>query len=524
MLLTFSSGWASTARGDDAPAAAVAPARPRTFDIAEFRVEGSTRLGNDDVERALYPFLGPGRVLEDVEKARAALEKAYSDKGFISVVVAIPPQTVRDGVVTLTVTEGTVGRLRVRGSRYFSITDVKKDAPSMAEGTVPNLNDLVRDMVVLNQIPDRRVTPAIRAGSDPGTVDVDLNVQDTLPLHGSLELNNRYSTGTTPLRINGSIHYDNLWQAGHSVGFAFQLAPQRLSDGEVFSLSYLARVPGVTWLSFSASAIFQNSEVSTLGSSAALGKGNIYGARALFTLPGSTGFYQSIGTGIDYKNFYEGLRSGVTLQETPITYWPFTIQYGATWVGEASQTQVNASLVSNLRGISSSAPDFDAKRFKASGNFIYLRADATRTDTLPAGMQIAGRVQGQFSQGPLVASEQFVAGGIDSVRGYLEASASGDYGAIVSLEVRSPSLLGWMGSPGQSEWRFHLFTDAGWVAIHDALPEQLPNSGLWSAGVGTRARLLGHLAGDVELGFPLRSQGATEKYNPRIQFRLSGEF
>jgi hemolysin activation/secretion protein len=185
---------------------------------------------------------------------------------------------------------------------------------------------------------------------------------------------------------------------------------------------------------------------------------------------------------------------------------------------------VNASLVSNLRGISSSAPDFDAKRFKASGNFIYLRADATRTDTLPAGMQIAERVQGQLSQGPLVASEQFVAGGIDSVRGYLEASASGDYGAIVSLEVRSPSLLGWMGSPGQSEWRFHLFTDAGWLAIHDALPEQSRNFGLWSAGVGTRARVLGHLAGDVELGFPLRSQGATEKYNPRIQFRLSGEF
>jgi hemolysin activation/secretion protein len=526
MVLALAWGWGRTARGDDAPpsSAAVAPPRTRTFDIVEYRVEGATRLGDDDVERALYPYLGPGRALEDVEKARAALEKAYSDKGFLSVVVAIPPQTVRDGVVTLAVTEGTVGKLRVRGSRYFSLTDVKRQAPSMAEGTVPNVNDLVQDMVVLNQLPDRRVTPAIRAGTDPGTVDVDLDVQDTLPLHGSLELNNRYSAGTTPLRLNGSIHYDNLWQAGHSLGFAFQIAPQQISDGEVFSLSYLARIPGLTWLSFSASAVFQDSEISTLGSSAALGRGNILGVRALFTLPGSTGFYQSIGTGIDYKHFYEGLRSSVLLQETPITYWPFTIQYGATWVGEASLMQVNATLVSNLRGLSSSAPDFDAKRYKASGSFIYLRADATRTDGLPGGMQISEKVQGQFSQDPLVASEQFVAGGIDSVRGYLEVSASGDYGAVGSLEIRSPSLLGGIGQPGRNEWRFHVFTDVGWLAIHDALPEQWPNSGLWSVGAGTRARLLGQLGGEVELGVPLRTQGTTEKFHPRIQFKLSGEF
>jgi hemolysin activation/secretion protein len=523
MVLTLSWLTGTPARGDDAPRAQSA-ARPRSLDILEIRVEGVTRLGDDDVERALSPYLGPGRVLEDVERARASLEKAYSDKGYVSVVVAIPPQTVRDGVVVLTVTEGVVGKLRVRGSRYFSLEDVKKQAPSVAEGNVPNVNDLVRDLVVLNQVPDRRVTPAIRSGAEPGTVDVDLNVQDTFPLHGMLELNNRYSAGTTPLRVNGSIHYDNLWQAGHSIGFAFQLAPQRLADGEVFSLSYLARIPGLTWLSFSASAIFQDSEVSTLSSSAALGKGRIYGLRAMFVLPGSTGFFQSIGTGLDFKHFDEGLTLGADVLNTPITYWPISIQYGASWVGESSQTQLNATLATNLRGLSSTAPEFDAKRYKASGNFIYLRADATRTDTLPVGIQLSERVQGQFSQDPLVAPEQFVAGGIDSVRGYLEVSASGDYGAVGSLEIRSPSILGWMGAERLGDWRIHVFTDVGWLAIRDALPEQWPNAGLWSAGVGTRARVLGCAGGELEFGVPLRDQGTTEKFHPRVQFRIWGEF
>jgi hemolysin activation/secretion protein len=84
--------------------------------------------------------------------------------------------------------------------------------------------------------------------------------------------------------------------------------------------------------------------------------------------------------------------------------------------------------------------------------------------------------------------------------------------------------LAGIGKPGQNEWRFNVFTDVGWLAIHDALPEQWPNSGLWSVGAGTRARMLGQLGGEVELGVPLRTQGNTEKFHPRIQFKLSGEF
>jgi hypothetical protein len=38
-----------------------------------------------------------------------------------------------------------------------------------------------------------------------------LNVDDTLPLHGGVELNNRYSPNTTPLRLTASAQYNDLW-------------------------------------------------------------------------------------------------------------------------------------------------------------------------------------------------------------------------------------------------------------------------------------------------------------------------
>ncbi len=230
------------------PAAGQTPEIGSTY-IREYRVQGAHQLSRGEIEEAVYPFLGPGRTPADVEDARAALEKAYKEKGFQTVVVQVPPQSAAGGVVFLQVVENKVGRLRVRGSRYFSLPQIKKEAPSLAEGSVPNFNEVTRDVVALNQLADRRVTPSLRTGAVPGTVDIDLEVQDTLPLHGSLELNNRYSAGTTELRLNGAISYNNLWQLGHSIGFSFQLAPERLDDAKVFSAYYLARVPDASWLS-----------------------------------------------------------------------------------------------------------------------------------------------------------------------------------------------------------------------------------------------------------------------------------
>jgi hemolysin activation/secretion protein len=506
------------------PEQGTTPPAERTFDINEYRVDGVTTLSTIDVEKVLAPFLGPGRRLEDVEKARAALEKEFSDKGFQTVTVAIPPQTVRGGVVTLKVTEGKVGRLRVVGAGYFSPSDIKSEAPSMAEGTVPNFNGIVRDIVALNQLPDRRVTPQLRAGAEPGTVDVDLVVQDTLPLHGSLELNNRYSANTTPLRLNGAIRYQNLWQAGHTLGFAFQIAPQNLDDAEVFSLFYVARIPGVSWLSLTATGIIQNSDVSTLGGTAVTGRGRIFGARASFTLPGSSSFYQGINTGFDWKHYGEGITLGTGVINTPITYVPVTAQYSASWTSDTSQMLLNATGVFDLRGLGSSTDEFDAKRYGATGSFIYWRGDFSRTDEIGAGMLLAERVSGQYSAVPLVSPEQFTVGGADSVRGYLEVQAAGDFGVVGSVEARSPSLGQLFGTALVNDWRFFAFVDAGWTGIQKALPDQNSQFTLCGVGGGTRVRLFGHLGAMVEVGVPLLTVGDTVQYHPRVEFQVVGDF
>ena len=99
------------------PPIAIAQVEP-TFGLFEFRVEGNSVLPVERIERAVYPFLGERRTVADVEAARVALEAAYRDAGYATVVVDTPEQRIVDGIVTLQVMQAPVSRLRVVGAKY----------------------------------------------------------------------------------------------------------------------------------------------------------------------------------------------------------------------------------------------------------------------------------------------------------------------------------------------------------------------------------------------------------------------
>jgi len=493
----------------------------QTLYIREYRVVGTKVLPRADVEEAVYSFLGPGRKPEDVEGARAALEKSYHDKGFQTVSVTIPEQRPTKGIIILQVTEATIGRLRVQGSRYYNIDKIKARASSLAEGTVPNFQEVQKQMITLNQGAGLQVTPQLKPGAIPGTFDVDLVVKDQLPLNGSVELNNRYSANTTPLRLDLALSYNNLWQLGHTIGFGFQIAPMRPSDALVFSGYYIAPIPGVEWLSFMLQAIRQNSNVSTLGGSAVAGNGEIYGARFLINLPSKGGFYHNASVGMDYKHFTQDLSFGDELTGSPVTYWPVSLSYNAGLVGKGYETEFAGGVVFSFRGVGSDEIEFDNRRYGADSNFFYFRGSLAHTQDLPFGFQAYGQLQGQASGVPLVDSEQFSLGGLNTVRGYLESIVLGDSAVAGTLELRSPSLLSWL--PAGNEWRVFAFSDAGAAYLNDPLPEQTSQFNVWSMGFGSTIKLVDHLNGSVVVGVPLITQAPSFAYQPLITFRIWGE-
>jgi hemolysin activation/secretion protein len=364
-----------------------------------------------------------------------------------------------------------------------------------------------------------KVTPRLKAGKDPGTVDVDLEVEDTLPLHASVEVNNAHNQQTSALRTSATVSYDNLWQMGHSASFTYQVAPQNRDDAEVYSASYLFRTPRSDW-SFLAYGVQSNSAVAALATTDVIGKGTIFGARAIVNLPGSDTFFQSLTMGVDRKALSQNVVTAGVPATAPVLYYPVSIAYAPFWRDEEMSTQANASLNFALPGVGSDSRKLDLQRFNAQKQYFYAKAMLSRTQPLVFGSQVFVRVEGQIGNGPLLSSEQMSAGGANTVRGFLEAERLGDKGLQSSVEVRSP-LLDSLSYSLLKDWRFAAFYDSAALWLEQPLDGEQASFALASAGIGTRFSMLDVFNGALDLAFPLVDGATTKTGHPYLHFRFS---
>ncbi len=524
------------------PAAPAAPqdkraaqASERRVDIDAYDVDGNTKLDEDTVAAAVYPFLGPQRTRQDVERARTALERAYQEHGYQSVVVEIPPQTVTEGIVKLHVAEAPIGRLRVVGSRYVLPSFVKSAVPSLAEGQVPNFTAAQRELTALNRLPDRTITPVIKAGQQSGTVDVDLRVKDTLPLHASVEIDNDHSANTPALRLLASARYDNLWQLGNTLSFTYLTAPQDVSKTEVFAGSYFAPIYGTPWSLFF-SGYQSNSLVNTLGGTGVLGDGYSISARGMLTLPSIGDFTDNLSLGATFNHFLQNVSitsPTVCTQESAVLsscvtdqYVPISVSYSVSRTAPDWNMDATISATFGTRGLGSTPREFELARFDATGNFVHLNLDYSVMQSFWHDIQAAMHFSGQLADQPLVPTEQFAAGGLTSVRGYLQSEAIGDDGLDYSLEIRSPSAAPYVPYIGSfvDDWRLFGFSDIAEVWVLDPLASQQKFFRLASTGVGSRLAALGHFSGSVDMAWPLIAGPDTKAFEPVTSFTFKAEF
>jgi hemolysin activation/secretion protein len=502
---------------------------PPRFDLLEFAVSGNTVLDVLSVERALLPFVGEQRSLDDVESARQALEKAYQDAGYLSVFVDVPEQRIDQGVVQLQVTEGRVEKLRVTGARYYDQGYIREKVPELAAGMVPNFKRVQQQVDGVNR-EERRVQPVLRPGIEPGTVEAELKVTDRLPLSGSIEINNRHPVDTDPWRLQASLRYDNLFQRDHSIALSVVTAPRDPSQTSLLALNYSAPLQD-SWSALGYLTL-SNSAVEPLGATLVLGDGLIVGARLLRNVAAAGGLH-TLAFGLDYKDLDEDVQAGNDVVSTPLRYWPWQFSYTGFWPDGDNSWALTTSIVASLRGFGridipcpGNIPDVDqfaCKRQGADGGFAYWRGDLRHTrrlDGLPGEWGL--RLGWQLATQPLVPAEQFAVGGVDSVRGYLEAAASGDSGLLGSMEWRSP------------EWRpadaYNLVThgtiyaDAARTTLMDVVPGQSSSVTLLGVGMGLRLRMAPHWTGAVDLAWPLKTVGTTLAYDPLVYLRLASQF
>ncbi len=527
VLLGLIAGAPLRALADTPPDEAAVAGVPR-FDVWEYQIEGSQLLSDADVGRAVYPYLGPDKTIDDVEAARGALESIFRARGYGTVLVNIPEQDVDEGIVRLAIVEGRIERLRVSGSRYFSLGRIKSKVPSLAAGALPDLPKVQQQLAVLNKAtPDRVVTPVLRPGRSPGMVDVELKVDDQLPLHGSLEINDQFTRDTTRTRLNASVRYDNLWQREHSLGVSYQVSQQDPSEVQVISGTYLFRPEKFDAL-VALYGLRSDSDVLT-GNGAAgvgvLGKGWVGGVRVIKPLPNVESVFHNVTFGLDYKDFEDTVNpAGGVGFNTPISYAKFVAGYGGFRIADNSTMRYNVESNWGLRGLGNTEKEFERKRFQGKPNFAYLRADASLERDWMRGSQVYFQLAGQVASGPLISNEQYSLGGANSVRGYVDTQVLVDDALRTRLELRSPSLAGAVDWDWLDVARVLIFGDAAYGRFREPLPGQPNNVTLSSFGVGLRFDTRFGFNSQIDWAYPLAEDGDIRRGESRLHFLFAQEF
>ncbi len=513
----------------------VAP--PTAFTIMAIDVVGVSKLPAAEIEKLIYPFMGPSRTPADVEAARKAIQEAYAKAGFEATVVDVPPQPQEDfarGLVQIRVAEAPVAEVKISGSKHHSAAVLLRQLPSIKAGEPLNFKDLQSELAAANRFPDRDVVPAFDAGTVPGTINVDLQVRDSLPLHASVELNNDNSPNTVPLRLTGSASYSNLWGVGHTITAGVSIAPERKADSEAYFGSYTLPFLGSPW-SLVFSGYKSNSNIAALGGTNVLGNGYQLGFQAIYRLATERD-YQALRLGVDYKDFKQniGLR-GITISNAPIRYVPLTLGYNYSAVRDKSSLDVALSSTLGLRVIKRidcfdptatvcrPEDQFTNREVDSTENFAHINLDVTYTLKFGGDWVTETRLSGQYADGHLVSNEQFAIGGLTTVRGYYQSEVVGDRGFTGSLELRSPSLATQIGTFAD-DLRFFAFTDYGLVSVIDPLPDTQSVFRIASLGGGLRTKLFGHLSAQALISFPLISTTESAPGDPRITFSVKGEF
>jgi hemolysin activation/secretion protein len=491
------------------------PAEEPAFVLKGVRVDGNSVLDQSDLDHVTAPFIGRPVGLRDLEQIRQGITLLYVNRGYINSGAIIPDQTVNDGILRVKVVEGRLTGMELTGTRYYRpsyLTD------RLARGvSVPlNVNDLAREQQILLRDPFlSRLNLNIAPGLSPGEARLTGEVTENPPYALTAQIANDQSPTVGEVRgqLQGVI--GNLLGVGDVLAVEYGRS-QALNDGAV---SYSVPVSSDD-TRVSIRYDINSNQVETESLSAL----NI------------TSQYQSVGVGISrpfYRTPEQDLTLGLSLEwresQTFLLNQPFSFVAGSdngrtnvtalrfyqSWLDQNAENVLalrsTFSVGLDVLGATVSAQKPTGQFFVWLGQTQYVRRFFNDWEALVRGSL-------QLSNDPLFPIEQFVLGGMSTVRGYREYLTAADNAFAGTLELRVPVtkilLPGVDASDTAGTVQLAAFFDhgAGWNTGRNSPPDaNLSSVGMgirWLVKAGVLAEIYyGHGFRPVHIGNSLQDQG-----------------
>jgi hemolysin activation/secretion protein len=454
----------------------------QTVLIQGFRITGNSVYSEDVLRGLIAENIGKQLNLAQLQGVSEVLTRYYRQHGYLLARAYLPPQELRDGIVTIDVLEGRVGEIRVnkQGSTRISQATIDSFLSSFEPGRVLNQNDLERSLLLLDELPQVQASVTLVPGKSPGTSDLIVEVSQGKLATGSVELDNYGSRFTGRERLSAAVSLNDVTGRGDLITLRATTTGKGLSYGRAaYELPLNGRGTRLgaaySYLKYELKEEFASLDVT--------GDANVYSLYAThpFTktrLSGLTGQLK-----LDRKELSD--RIGAVASEVDKTAVVLSAGfdfYQRDGIGGGGlNTLTLAYDLGSLDIRTAEARAIDAVGRNTDGKFGKLNLSATRLQYLAPNLSLYLAFSAQRASRNLDSSEKFGLGGAYAVRAYPQGEVSGDHGYLATVEVRWNAL-----SAPSGNLMFYGFFDSGKVWINrNSLPADLNNQRTLSgAGIG----------------------------------------
>ena len=456
--------------------------------VRGFRLAGIDPAQAATLTPLLDKYVGEGKSLNDLEDAAKDIEVALQRQGTFLAQAYVPEQNLADGIVTLQVLEGRIGKVTL---------DVKPGVKVSAEqmqGVLARLqgNPVARRELVesaLFTLGDLRgviVTSALTPGAQVGMADLTVTVAPGPGQSFTIDFDNGGSIFTGRYRFSTNLEFFNLASRGDVFSLKTQFST---SFGSGFLRgSWLTPINNLgTKLGLAASYLRYSLGTPTFEALDANGTASALSVQLLHPMIRSRNSNLFLQAGADRREFQDKVNSiQIVTKKGNSSYFTF----GA--VGDFRDTLAGGGITNysaNVIGGSLKITSLDdflldqaATGYQTAGRYTKLVLTGSRLQVLPNKDYLYLSASAQIASKNLDSSEKFSLGGPLGVRGYPSPESPSDSGALAGWEYRKPMKFEKL--PG--DVIFAVFGDYGYGRLHeDPLPTDTGNTRkLMSHGIG----------------------------------------
>lgn len=469
----------------------VSPAAPAPTAVASLLV---TKVAIDDSQiltaaeiRAVTSRYEQKRATQaDLTQMIAELNRLYAAKGYTTAKAVLPPQTVRDGIVTVRLVEGRVGKLQVMKDTHTNESYFLNRVPT-SSGDILRQKDVQGALSYFNATNDVKMRAVLQPGEQFGRTDVVLQTDGPSDLSVTAFSDNAGRDNIGLYRGGLNATYRSLFGNRDPLALGFLGADGTLGGNASYSLPLGTRGARVA-------ATYNYNTIALNGG-----------------VMGSTGL-----VGYSYD---AALRLSRPLLVRPSLTWSASL--AAHYKASALSSEGYALSHTAIRSLELTT---DFQRFDSRGSWSFSNAFNGGLDNLVAGQDFFrynGAIARLFAFSPNVAAilrasgqlsalhqlapiEQMQIGGSATVRGYPESSLIGDRGYAATAELNFPFVPGaW----ARQRLKAATFFDDGAVFDQGYNSSTKPNDRkLMSVGFGFILKFTNFMSGRVDFGVPMRNK------------------